>query len=172
MIPKLGCDLYHSCHFLGMKVALKIAVTFAGHQRTSMDNVIELKRPRTRSRSIDKRVRPRLDSDDRLFAQVVLSAEDPSMVGLTLACKAVNFSLGGLQFTCSESLPPGTLLDLWIDASSRPGKFFLSGEVRWARFHGGNSGGDSGWSIGVQLRASAATDYQLWRDYLSRVVRG
>lgn len=133
-----------------------------------MDNVIELKRPRIRSRTIDKRLHPRLDSDDRLFAQVVLSAENPSLVGLTLACRAVNFSLGGLQFTSTESLPTGTLLDLWIDASNRPGKFFLSGEVRWARFHGLNSSGESGWSIGVQLRSSAATDYQLWRDYLSR----
>ena len=137
-----------------------------------MDNVIELKRPRTRSRSIDKRLHPRLDSDDRLFAQVVLSAENPSMVGLTLACRAVNFSLGGLQFACAESLPPGTLLDLWIDAANRPGKFFLSGEVRWARFRGINCGGESGWNIGVQLRASAATDYQLWRDYLARAAGG
>jgi hypothetical protein len=135
-----------------------------------MDNVIELKRPRTRSRSIDKRMHPRLDSDDRLFAQVVLSAEDPSMVGLTLSCRAVNFSLGGLQFISAESLPAGTLLDLWVDASNRPGKFFLSGEVRWTRFRGLSGSGESGWNIGVQLRASAATDYQLWRDYLSRAV--
>lgn len=134
-----------------------------------MDNVIELKRPRTRSRSIDKRMHPRLDSNDRLFAQVVLSSENPAMVGLTLACRAVNFSLGGLQFTCAESLPPGTLLDLWIDAANRPGKFFLSGEVRWSRFHGVGAHDEQAWSIGVQLRASAATDYQLWRDYLSRV---
>jgi hypothetical protein len=90
------------------------------------------------------------------------------MVGLTLACRAVNFSLGGVQFTSTESLPPGTLLDLWIDAANRPGKFFLSGEVRWARYRGVDARGQSAWSIGVQLRASAATDYQLWRDYLSR----
>jgi hypothetical protein len=93
------------------------------------------------------------------------------MVGLTLSCRALNFSLGGLQFISSQSLPPGTLLDLWIDASNRPGKFFLSGEVRWARFRAQEGSGESGWKIGVQLRSSAATDYQLWRDYLlSRAV--
>ena len=26
----------------------------------------------------------------------------------------------------------GTLLDLWVDVRSRPGKFFLAGEVRWS----------------------------------------
>lgn len=133
-----------------------------------MDNVIELKAPKVRARSIDKRIHPRVDSDDRLFAQVVLSSEDPALVGLTVAGRAVNFSIGGLQFSCTASIPPGTLLDLWIDVANRPGKFFLSGEVRWSRFTGLNRSGDSGYAIGVQLRPSAATDYQLWRDYLSQ----
>jgi len=134
-----------------------------------MDNVVEFTSTRTRSRSIDKRQHPRIDSDDRLFAQVVLSADDPTTVGLTFAGRAINFSLGGVQFICTESVPPGTLLDLWIDAANRPGKFFLSGEVRWTRFSGLRESGASGWSIGVQLRPSPATDYHLWRDYLSRV---
>lgn len=139
-----------------------------------MQNVIEFSRAnvKSRSRSIDKRLHPRLDSDDRLFAQVVLSADDPALVGTTLACRAVNFSIGGLQFTSSASVPPGTLLDLWIDVASRPGKFYLSGEVRWARFSTVNNNGESGWNIGVQLRPGAATDFQIWRDYLSRVSVG
>jgi hypothetical protein len=133
-----------------------------------MDNVVELKTHWARARYIDKRQHPRIDSDDRLFAQVVLSADDPGIIGLTFAGRASNFSLNGVQFTCAESVPPGTLLDLWIDATNRPGKFFLSGEVRWTRFSGLASSGTSGWRVGVRLRPSPATDYPVWREFLSR----
>jgi hypothetical protein len=136
------------------------------------DNVIELSRVpvRPRSRTADKRVHPRLESNDRLFAQVVLAPEQPTLLGHTLACRAVNFSIGGVQFTAAAPLPAGTLLDLWIDASSTPGKFFLSGEVRWTRAGGPNGLGEDIWYVGVQLRPGPATDYHHWREYLSRAI--
>ena len=106
---------------------------------------------------------PRLESDDRLFTQVVLSAENPDLVGTTLSCRAVNLSVGGIQFRTNASVPPGSLLDLWVDVSSRPGKFFLAGEVRWSRPAGDDPGEE--WFVGVQLKSGAATDIIDWRDY-------
>ena len=111
----------------------------------------------------DQRVHPRLDSDDRLFTQIVISGESPDLVGTTLSCTAVNLSVGGIQFRTNQTVPVGSLLDLWVDVASRPGKFFLSGEVRWSRRSGGE--GADEWYVGVQLKAGAATDIVDWRDY-------
>lgn len=131
------------------------------------DNIIDLAtvRVRTRQRSLDKRMHPRLETDDRLFTQVVLSAEDPDLVGTTLSCTAVNMSVGGIQFSTATALPIGALLDLWVDISSRPGKFFLAGEVRWSRPSEPDEMGNAQWLIGVQLKSGAATDILDWREY-------
>lgn len=130
------------------------------------DNIVDLKsvRVRARQRSHDKRMHPRLESDDRLFTQVVLSADDPDLVGKTLSCTAINMSVGGIQFRTTAPLPIGALLDLWVDIASRPGKFFLAGEVRWAR-PGEPDEEESTWYVGVQLKSGAATDILHWRDY-------
>ncbi len=114
----------------------------------------------------DKRLHPRLESDDRLFTQVVLSADNPDLVGTTLSCNAINLSVGGIQFRTTASVPTGALLDLWVDVCSRPGKFFLAGEVRWSRPTGSmNAKGQQEWFVGVQIKSGAATDIIDWRDY-------
>ncbi len=130
-------------------------------------NIIQLDAARSRTRrSSDKRMHPRMDSDDRLFSQVVLSADEPDMVGTTLSCTAVNLSVGGIQFRTTAPVPTGSLLDLWVDVSSRPGKFFLAGEVRWSRPTGENDiNGVEQWFVGVQLKSGAATDIIDWRDF-------
>jgi Tfp pilus assembly protein PilZ len=130
-------------------------------------NIVELASARSKSaQTQDKRLHPRLESDDRLFTQVVLSSENPDLVGTTLSCTAINLSVGGIQFRTNSPVPAGSLLDLWVDVSSRPGKFFLAGEVRWSRRSGTtNLKGEEEWFIGVQLKSGAATDITDWRDY-------
>ena len=131
------------------------------------DNIIQFNSARVRRMaSNDKRMHPRLQSDDRLFTQVVLAADDPELVGTTLSCTAVNMSVGGIQFRTTHDVPVGTLLDLWVDVASRPGKFFLAGEVRWSRPTGEyDENGAELHFVGVQLKAGAATDILDWRDY-------
>jgi len=132
------------------------------------NNIIQFNTARARApvNSNDNRVHPRLVSDDRLFTQVVLSADDPELVGTTLSCTAVNLSVGGIQFRTNAPVPTGSLLDLWVDVSSRPGKFFLAGEVRWSRpTEVGESDDGCEWFVGVQLKSGAATDIVDWRDY-------
>lgn len=133
----------------------------------SSDNIVELTSARKAgNQNADQRLHPRLESDDRLFTQVVLSAEQPDLVGTTLSCTAVNLSVGGIQFSTNAAVPQGSLLDLWVDVSSRPGKFFLAGEVRWSRPTGEtNARGKEEWLIGVQLKSGAATDIVDWRDF-------
>ncbi len=129
------------------------------------DNVVQIESARTRQqRAADQRLHPRLQSEDRLFTQVVLSADEPDLVGTTLSCNAVNLSVGGIQFRTDAQVPAGSLLDLWIDVATRPGKFFLAGEVRWCR-PVVDEDGNPEWLIGVQLKSGAATDILDWRDY-------
>lgn len=131
------------------------------------ENIIDFTtvRVRTRQRSLDKRMHPRLETDDRLFTQVVLATDNPDLVGTTLSCTAINMSVGGIQFATGEPLPIGALLDLWVDISTRPGKFFLAGEVRWARTAEPDVNGEPVWHVGVQLKSGAATDILDWREY-------
>jgi Tfp pilus assembly protein PilZ len=131
------------------------------------DNIINFNTVRYRARpASDKRMHPRMESHDRLFTQIVLSADSPDAVGNTLSCHAINLSVGGIQFRSYAPVPAGTLLDLWVDVSNRPGKFFLSGEVRWSRPTGEiDDQGREQWFIGVQLKSGAATDIIDWRDY-------
>jgi len=131
------------------------------------DNIIEFNQARVKRLSNnDNRSHPRFDSDDRLFTQVVLAADDPELVGLTLSCTAVNMSMGGVQFKTTQPVPIGTLLDLWVDVASRPGKFFLAGEVRWSRPTSEfDENGDELHFVGVQLKSGAATDFLDWRDF-------
>ncbi len=133
------------------------------------ENVIQFNKVKGRHLNrVDKRLHPRLEIDDRLFAQVVLSADQPELVGTTLACTAVDMSIGGIQFKTSELVPVATLLDLWVDAAARPGKFFLAGEVRWNRLTGeSDANGVELYFVGVQLKTGAATDIQDWRDFHS-----
>ena len=100
----------------------------------------------------------RRESNQRLFLQVVQCA-DHEMVGTTISCTALNVSASGLMVSCDLRIPTGSFIDLWVDDSSRPGKFFLSSEVRWETE---NQPGDH--KIGVELLDGAATDIQEWRE--------
>jgi Tfp pilus assembly protein PilZ len=129
--------------------------------------VIELNSGKRRIRAglprKDKRLYARLESDDRLFVQVVLTAADPHLIGATVACRAVNLSIAGIQFRTMIRMPVGALLDLWVDIRSRPGKFFLAGEVRWVR--PASEQHEDEWVVGVQLRPGAATDIVDWQEF-------
>ncbi len=131
------------------------------------DNIIQFNHARVRRMSNnDKRIHPRVESGDRLFTQIVLAADEPELVGTTLSCTAINMSIGGIQFKTTKPVPVGTLLDLWVDVSSRPGKFFLAGEVRWSRpTTETDENGTELHFVGVQLKSGAATDILDWRDY-------
>ena len=106
----------------------------------------------------DRRREHRFICRERLFVQVVLCPEQPELVGRTEAGQVVDVSASGIQFFCALSLPVGTLVDIWVNISSRPGKFFLSGKVRWSDCSAAASHG-----IGVELEEGPATDINAWR---------
>ena len=105
----------------------------------------------------EKRREARRDSQEKLFVQIVKS-HDQELVGTTISCQAVDVSANGLRIRAATLIPAGCQIDLWVDNSIGPGKFFLSSEVRWARIQEG------GCEAGVELYDGAATDIAEWRE--------
>lgn len=106
----------------------------------------------------EQRREPRRQSNDRLFLQIVQS-EEKDLVGRTLSSTLVDASASGLKVASDQHIPVGCIIDLWVDDSAKPGKFFLSSEVRWIREHQPGA-----FTLGVELLESAATDIQRWRE--------
>ncbi|TVS17680.1 MAG: hypothetical protein EA417_06095 [Gammaproteobacteria bacterium] len=111
-----------------------------------------------RQRSVERRHEPRYVCQERLFVQIVACPDQPDLVGRTESGQAVEISAMGIHFCCERLFPVGTLVDIWVDIASRPGKFFLSGEVRW---NGSLDGMKH--SAGVELEDGPATDVDAWR---------
>ena len=110
------------------------------------------------SKSFEKRQEFRRGTNERLFLQIVQSA-NADLIGTTVSCTALDVSPNGLRISSNQDIPTGCVIDLWVDDSTRPGKFFLSSEVRWGREkQGGN------FDIGVQLLEGSATDLEEWRE--------
>ncbi len=119
-----------------------------------------------RTRSTERRPRPefqeqrqdtRRASTERLFVQVVQSS-DESKIGNTIACRALDVSVNGLRIRLDQEIPVGSVLDLWVDDSRKPGKFFLTSDVRWTIPATGDS-----FECGLKLHDGAATDVEAWR---------
>lgn len=133
-----------------------------------MSKIIDLTDARHRRRVVrgrsvssfdsEQRKEYRKASDERLFIQVV-ECSDPDMVGTTLSCHALDVSASGLRAHVEQFIPVGCHLDLWVDNSSRPGKFFLTSDVRWIR-----AVDDNCYEFGVELHEGAATDIEEWRS--------
>jgi len=77
-----------------------------------------------------------------------------------MSCVSQNVSAGGLQIKSYEFIPDGCQLDLWVDVNSRPGKFFLTSDVRWVKE---KSNVKHTYLLGVELHKGAATDIDEWR---------
>jgi hypothetical protein len=111
--------------------------------------------------SEEKRQYKRVASNERLFAQIVACEDRPNLVGSTISCKAMDVSAGGMRIKSYQYIPKGSQLDLWVDIRSRPGKFFLTSDVRWVTE---KSDSHHGFQLGVALHEGAATDFEEWRS--------
>lgn len=106
----------------------------------------------------ERRVDPRKPSNERLFIQIVFSS-DPDLVGTTISCQTKDVSANGMRLECSSNIPQGCKLDIWIDIVDKPGKFFLSSDVKWS-MHTDNGHCE----LGVELNEGSTTDISAWRN--------
>jgi Tfp pilus assembly protein PilZ len=108
--------------------------------------------------SAERRMEQRLARQDRLFAQITSCAET-DLVGTTFSCYTQDVSAGGLCITSEAYIPSDAKLDLWVENSSRPGKYFLTSDVRWVAPMQGSQ-----CAVGLELQPSPTTDIELWRQ--------
>jgi hypothetical protein len=112
------------------------------------------------SRNLDTELRSeaRESSAERLFVQIT-QAGDKDLLGTTCACTMLNASAHGITFVTEAFVPVGSLIDLWVNDKTRPGKFFLSGDVRWTQ-----KIDETSTIIGVRLQGGLATDIESWKE--------
>jgi hypothetical protein len=87
----------------------------------------------SQSDDAERRVNRRRSRDERLLVQVVSAVGAPELAGATLPSRTCDVSSGGLGLWLGQQLAVGVRLELWVNVSGMPGKFFLCGEVRWSR---------------------------------------
>ncbi len=107
---------------------------------------------------MDKRSESRVAHNIRFFVHVHECEEDPDMVGVSVACEAVDFSPSGLQFRTDQQLIPGSLLNITIGIGEPFAMFLLRGEIRWVRPI------DSEYAMGILLQRAEGTDIELWEN--------
>ncbi len=110
----------------------------------------------------DRRQHARQPRDERVVVQIVSSTRDAMPPGTVVRCSAKDVSSRGLKIQLDQQLPKGFLLELWIEISNHPGKFFLAGEVKWCQEL------DEGkrYLIGVELKEGETDDFKLWQEVL------
>jgi hypothetical protein len=82
---------------------------------------------------MEQRREPRIPKHVRFFIHVHECEEDPDMVGTSVTCEAVDFSIHGLQFKTDAQLYRGSLLDITIGIGAPFGMYLLRGEIRWVK---------------------------------------
>ena len=109
--------------------------------------------------STDRRIDLRGAREERLFVKVITCPTDTDLEGTTIGCTTQNVSSSGIQLSVSQVIPAATTLELWVEVKGLPGKFLLSGDVRWCREDGDK------YSCGVELcDGEEPSDLADWQD--------
>lgn len=61
----------------------------------------------------ERRVEPRLDRAEILFARIVFCPEGPDSIGKTIKCTTVDVSISGLKLQIEEAVAQGSQVEIW-----------------------------------------------------------
>jgi hypothetical protein len=106
----------------------------------------------------EQRSETRIPNNVRFFVHVHECEEDPDLVGTSVTCEAVDFSLHGLQFKTDQQLYRGSLLNITIGVGDPFAMFLLRGEIRWVKED------DMEYAMGILLKDEELTDFDKWID--------
>ena len=100
--------------------------------------------------------------DERVVVQVVSSTRDTLPPGTVVRCSTKDVSRRGLRIQLDQRVPEGFHLELWVEISSQPTKFYLSGEVK------GCQEVEEGkrYMVGVELKEDKTEDLEKWEKAL------
>ncbi len=111
----------------------------------------------------ERRQHIRQPRDERVVVQIVSSTRDTLPPGTVVRCSTKDVSSQGIRIQLEQQLPEGFQLELWIEISNHPSKFFLAGEVKWCEEL------DEGkrYLVGVELKAGDTDDFKQWQEVLA-----
>lgn len=114
------------------------------------------------SKNQDRRQHSRQSRDERVVVQIVSSTRDTLPPGTVVRCSTKDVSANGLRIQLDQSVPEGFLLELWVEVSNHPTKFYLAGEVKWCQEL------DDGkrYLVGVELKEADTEDFKQWQEVL------
>lgn len=110
----------------------------------------------------DRRQHARQLRDERVVVQVASSTRDTLPPGSIVRCSTKDVSATGMRLQLNQRVPDGCLLELWVEVSNHPTKFYLCGEVRWCR----EIDEAKRYLIGVELKDGETEDFKQWREAL------
>ena len=115
------------------------------------------------SKNQDRRQHSRQPRDERVVVQIVSSTRDTLPPGTVVRCSTKDVSATGLRIQLDQQVPEGFLLELWIEVSNHPTKFYLAGEVKWCQEL------DEGkrYLVGVHLKEADTDDFKQWQEVLA-----
>ena len=100
--------------------------------------------------------------DERVVVQVVSSTRDTLPPGTVVRCSTKDVSRRGLRIQLDQRVPEGFHLELWVEISSQPTKFYLSGEVKWCQ----EVEEGKRYMVGVELKEDKTEDLEKWEKAL------
>lgn len=104
----------------------------------------------------DQRSEPRVAHQMEFLVRVDKAGENPDLVGESLACEAIDFSMHGMQFKSGRALSRQDVVTITVDLPHA--RYVVRGEVRWVR-----GSGDECY-VGAMLLDEKGTDYGAWAD--------
>lgn len=116
------------------------------------------------SKGKDRRQHARQARDERVVVQIVSSTHDTLPPGTVVRCSTKDVSPQGLRILLDQKVPEGFQLELWVEISNHPSKFYLAGEVKWCREVEENER----YLVGVELTEGKTEDLNLWQDVLAQ----
>jgi Tfp pilus assembly protein PilZ len=107
----------------------------------------------------ERRQHSRQARDERVVVQIVSSTRDTLPPGTVVRCSTKDVSAQGLRIQLDQPVQEGFQVELWVEISSHPSKFYLAGEVKWCREV------DEGkrYLVGVELSEGKTEDLELWQ---------
>jgi len=96
--------------------------------------------------------------EERLFVKVLSLNDTADTNSLIISGATEDVSASGLSLLVSKSIPAQTRLELWVEIKGCPGKFLLTGLVRWC------SPRADEFNCGIELIDEGVSDFADWQD--------
>ena len=116
----------------------------------------------------ERRQHTRHMRDERVVVQIVSSTRDTLPPGTVVRCSTKDVSSRGLRIQLDQRVPKGFQVELWVEISNHPTKFYLAGEVKWCE----EVEEGKRYLVGVELSEDKTEDLELWQKVLDSAQAG